>query len=330
MSILRDITFQTHQPNPKIAKVITTSRNSSFQIVEKSNGNVSTVPNDNDRILTRSMRNNLDRSDDDGNIESETNFPIETLLYHKNRCVVEDFMLLEEKTAVVVMIPKTKFQYSSNLINVKSLLLQSNLIQFGGKRSIKYYILDCIVASNPFLNKFKDNDISTTEMQMAFENDISQIYTVNLNINKDTHDINSTRTSNDTLFNISWLDVLRGRKNGIQVWAILSKKRNFTDNFVNISKNNKTPEEVLLKLLSFLSEELHCDKEQSMVLLNNYYVIINCINKNINTTLVKKKEEISLSDLNFSDTNYNIVNNKIENIHFLFCGKYCFLIILMG
>ena len=273
MSILCDIPFQTHQPNLKIAKVITTSRNSSFQLVEKSNDNVSTVPNDNNRILTRSMRGNVNTSDDNDSIENETKFPIESLLYHKNRCVVEDFLLVEEKTAVVVMIPKNKFQYSSNLINVKSLLLQSNLIQFGGKRSIKYYILDCIVASNPFLNKFKDNDISITEMQMAFENDISQIYTVNLNINKDTHDKNSPTTSNDTLFNISWFDVLRGRKNGIQVWAYLSKKRNFTDNFLNISKNNKTPEEESLKLLSFLSEELHCDKEQSMLLLNNYYVM---------------------------------------------------------
>ena len=61
---------------------------------------------------------------------------------NKSRCIVEDATLLREGEKVLVMIPKTKEYKNTIFTKVANVIKDPVLVQFGGKHTTKYYLLE--------------------------------------------------------------------------------------------------------------------------------------------------------------------------------------------
>ena len=112
---------------------------------------------------------------------------------------------------------------------------------------------------------------------------------------------------------VKWIDVLDGRKNGIQIWACLSSLRDYINTFesqIQKIENDFDDEDVYNQYLSYIHDEISNDKIAMINLSFKYYMVINRKRKT-EIELLKNKKQNILS-LNYSDECYKIVNNAIE------------------
>ena len=98
-------------------------------------------------------------------------------------------------------------------------------------------------------------------------------------------------TEHDLSILLRWSDVLKGRKSGIQVW--IDRKVRIRDHY-NLFEHRKQSSESLLKLLSFLFEEVYGDTLQSLHLVCSYY---RELSKQKQSLLCKAEKEITTISL---------------------------------
>ena len=155
--------------------------------------------------------------------------------------------------------------------------LPCHCIQFGpNKRSEKFYVLSCTVKSNIHYHSIITMTMTRKDILSSFCESRNNGYGIVLQIHiSNLFDRKSSSKMAKTANLIKWIDVLQSRMTGLQVWAHLDPQRDFTSILSSKCQVSKNSDAHLLSILSYLYEEIYCDKIAMMQLLSKYYMIMN-------------------------------------------------------
>ena len=238
-------------------------------------------------------------------------------LVNKNRCTVEDVMIIAKGTKITLLLPKLpKDGVMTNIHRSLCIDNSKSYLQFGNNRSVKYYVFTGDVVSNPYQERAKCDGITTSEINASFNKLRCNGYGIVLRVAQSRIEFTgeSNAYSNTTDVTFRWLDLFMGRRNGLQLWSHTSDLRDYTANF-NISFNSEYSEiEMENKITVYLSiiyDEIYGDKIAVMNLIAKYYMVLNRRKKTVISNYENRKK-IPLS-IDFSKTAYSITNNIIEN-----------------
>ena len=272
------------------------------------------ISNSTSKKLSKKRRcNNINTNDEYISIEKHhtTNTAIAGYL----RCYVEDFMLLEERERIIVLLPSTDSLWKE--------FKPTAFVQFG---STAFRVFNCSVLSSPYSQTLQAG-MAICDIKKGFNEGRNGVI---VSIEDPTSYINNTdhyqaKTKNDSSSScITWRDVLNGRKDGIQVWRDTSK----SDVYRNVSKlfDNRRRTEIGCKsLLSYLYEEMYGDRLQLFHLYSSYYksrhkyiaaqsrtqqTSINDKVTTISKEIFNVPEEATLSGMNF-----NTLIERIDEIY---------------
>ena len=195
-------------------------------------------------------------------------------LMNKNRCVVEDMMVLPKGTAVTLLLPKLGKNHDSfsSLYKAVSIEDEKTYMQFGNSRSVKYYIFTGRVHSNPYEERVSSDAITFSEVTSAFNATRCNGYGVVLILSQITTTQSGHRiqSKNSTYITVRWLDLYLGKKQGIQLWTNTPYLRDYASNFnfsIQSSDDDNKYEEKLTLVLSFIYQEIYGDKLAIMNLI---------------------------------------------------------------
>ena len=244
---------------------------------------------------------------------------------NKNRLLVEDFLVLPKHISVLLLVPwfstkkhndKKDKDHSSKLSPIQSNTIicdESSYVQFGNSRSQKFYLLSGNVRHNPTYHDAKSNIISVRDIKNAFTKPNNNGKGLILNVGQVCFSTNGIPiyTNKDCDILVKWLDVLDGRRDGIQVWCHTDYLRDFSKCF-NVVVHEVENEILWRNILGFIFEELYSDKINTMNLLTKYYQHVSK-KKSVMAAYLQTKENTSLS-IAYSKANYDTLNNTIESV----------------
>ena len=252
---------------------------------------------------------NTSSNNDDSTIPL-TSFTPPVQLTNMSRCVVEDVMTIKELSDIVVLLPvTTKDEDNTHIHDECKIISKRSYIHFGSDRN-KFYLFFGYVKSNP-------EEFNMTK-NSCFKRDVMNAFTLPSNNGKGFTAVlsqvlfQSTDTQPiQTEVKIKWVDVLFGRRYGLQVWTRLDQLRDYSDNFTHVSIGNNDDElKHLNNVLSFIYDEVYGDKLSMMNLLSKYYMMMNRRNKLLYDNLNSKKD-IPLK-FDFKDERFKFVNDVVD------------------
>ncbi len=253
--------------------------------------------------LRRSMRTTTDTtSTTEGQAESscdhvylDTEEEERTRLWGKNRCLVEDSMVMKPQTEVVLLVP-TNFPNIKDILNAfrdNSPQIAVHGMSVGTSETVlndgrvQFYIIQGVVATAPKCDEVQNGGIADISHAFGIGNFGSNIVLFN--------------DKGDEIYQllITWREVYESRIHGIQVWTSINKLRDCKSNFDNVYRN----EQRLLKLLHCLYEELYGDSLQLMFLLSRYYkAMVRNKQATINKLEQQNKEKVEDVPKNIEDS----------------------------
>ena len=193
-----------------------------------------------------------------------------------NHCFVEDFIQLQDGSALTILLPLKEYEISKNVVptfDTKFLKLidifQFEITQVGDTNNL-CYVINAIILSSPN----RDHALSGIDKVSLKEG---------LNGNKKYGSIVSVNDNCSIHPLIKWNDVLNGRRNRMMIFTKLDNLRIPTSTFFNYRSN----EDVLLRLLSMLFEEAFGDSLQYQFLIIAYYQAQKNKNKTKSTNSLK-------------------------------------------
>lgn len=225
-------------------------------------------------------------------------------LWGKNRCFVEDFMVLQPHTDVVVLFPTT-FDKVDNIMKAFDDIVDTrpSVFNFGqgtsnvGKtKNSNYYCINGSILTNPKCEEIQSGGIG--DMKYGFS-------VGNYGANVVLQDEEGTECYQ---LLITWRNVLDGGTDGIQVWTKMDKWRDCRTNFANIHKN----EDKQLQLLHCLFEELYGDTCQLLYLLTRYYMGV--IRGKQNLINDKEKKYIEMERMSLQSQSFDMLGTNCISI----------------
>lgn len=201
-------------------------------------------------------------------------------LMNKSCCLVDDFIQLKSGTEITLMIPlfSSHVKHILRCVHVSS---DKHNIQFGTDRTKKYLMFEGHVRSNNNYHHIKSNTISRIDVIKAFKVGRDNGYGLTVTVRQvmfgnKVYTNTSSPMYKDVL--IKWLDVLVGRRSGIQVWPNLSYLRDYSKN-LKYNPNEEKSLDAMNLISGFIFDELYMDKISMIHFLTKYYMVINQKNK---------------------------------------------------
>ena len=196
-----------------------------------------------------------------------------------HRCLIEDFMVLEKETNVLVLIP-FKIECSSLLndsfwtsIESATFMNYESMIQFKKK---KYHCVSATIATNPQLESVLSG-ISQYDLMDGLGSKNSGCL-INFGLDEENDNI---------LKLVTWNMVLKGGVVGLQIWSQRKDVRNLGTAFNNRKKTNIG----LVSLLNAMYFEMYGDRLQCTFLIACFY-----------RTQLKQKQ-LDIKQMSASDSN---------------------------
>ena len=241
---------------------------------------------------------------------SSNNIPFELL--NKNRCLVDDVMVLPSGYEVALLIPLFSNSVEHIMKSVQVISDKHN-IQFGTDRTKKYLLFVGTVRSNNKRYEIENDLVSQVDIMNAFKVGRDNGYGITLTVCQvmfDNCNVQSTYNFYETDVLVKWIDVLNGRKSGVQIWAHLDSLCDFSKNF-KYTPNNKDSLDKLNAICGYIFDEVYMDKIYMIHLLTKYYMVINQRNKVFIDSMKNSRQEFDLS-LSLSSENFKVVNTEID------------------
>jgi len=182
-----------------------------------------------------------------------------SILLPYRRCLVEDFMVLQKNTNVLLLIPLKPqcelLQQDSfwSLVDINSITNYQSIIQI---KKMKYHCISGCIITNPKLDSVLSG-ISQFDLMDGLGTKNSGCL-INLGNDNDGDPIYKL---------ITWNMVLKGGITGIQVWSERKDFRNLATAFNNRKKTNIG----LISLLNVMYYEMYGDRTQCMYLISCFY-----------------------------------------------------------
>ena len=236
----------------------------------------------------------------------DENAKIPLPLVNKNRCLIEDFMVLPETSEITVLIPKPKPNESLSLAQ-DDMVVQcpKSFIQYGNEKNQRFYLFHGHVHSAPYFERADINALTCSEINNALKSGNNNGYGSNCTLQQCLIcDGFSSKSEHKFQLLIKWSDVFYGRKTGVQVWSSTNVMRDFSANFRNCN------DEAMNDNLGFIADELFMDKLATTGLLLKYYMVQSQKKQIQYDSFIAKKSEVSKID--FDRVSYNYVNSIIE------------------
>ena len=210
--------FTSHKVRNNISAIVTKTQNSKFTelstLLPKSQNNRSSTSCASQLAsssITNSNQPKISSFFSSPQSSNSTHYAKSSLVTHlvnKSRCVVEDFMLLQEQSEVVILVPTLSSKQHPSLRSVMSALKCFNIIQFGLKNTNKYHLVPAKVKQNKDLEDFDNNVMELTEVTSAFSSTCNNDYglTFNLCIGE-TELVDSNKLMSRCVL-LKWVDIL--------------------------------------------------------------------------------------------------------------------------
>lgn len=179
----------------------------------------------------------------------------------KNRCYLEDFMLLKKKDIVTLLIPKEK-SFKQPFVHLIE-TINPVIITLAKRRS--YYCIEFTVENAPN-NEQALQGIHETDLVHGLGRGnfgCNLLYKYNVNDEKS----DSNLICKNKTYLITWKQILDGKTEGYQIWTEIQILRDVSKLFHNV----KYSPEKLLSRLRFMADECFGDRLQSQLLLTRYY-----------------------------------------------------------
>jgi hypothetical protein len=199
-------------------------------------------------------------------------FMNENSIHGKNRCYVEDILMLEKGCRVTLLIPrkpKRLINRFGSLINSSN---TSQLYTFSNNMKKQYYCLQCRLVNSPY-------------HACAINRIIPSMNDVRLALSSRKEVCEVVADNDDTIYTLSLNDIMDGQKEGIQVWTVMKQIRDSA----NLFMRSRYDEAKMLNILHYLYEESCGDRDQTLLLLTRYY---QALNKQRKESIIKLTTEV--------------------------------------